>query len=71
MMRAFKSFSAREINKGRPDSTKFAWQRGFHEHVVRDEKDLTAIREYIQNNTLKWEFDEENPARRSGTKGGS
>src|SRR6478735_6448695 len=41
-VRAFKSFSAREINKTRPEREKFAWQRGFHEHVVRDGKDLTA-----------------------------
>ena len=62
-VRAFKSFSAREINKRRPGQEKFAWQRGFHEHVVRDEKELAAIREYIQNNPIKWELDEENPAK--------
>jgi REP element-mobilizing transposase RayT len=66
-VRAFKSFSAREINKTRAAGTKFAWQRGFHEHVARNEKDLAAIREYIQNNPVKWELDEENPARQRAT----
>ena len=28
------------------------WQRGFYEHVIRNEKGLAKIREYIQNNPL-------------------
>jgi putative transposase len=39
------------------------WQRGFYEHVIRNEKDLTRIREYIQNNPLLWHLDAENPSR--------
>jgi putative transposase len=64
LVRAFKSFSAREINKAPTGSRRPLWQRGYHEHVVRGEKDLNAIRGYIQNNPLQWEMDEENPARR-------
>ncbi|MCL4459777.1 MAG: transposase [Chloroflexi bacterium] len=37
------------------------WQRNYYEHVVRNEDDLGKIREYIVNNPLKWEWDEENP----------
>ena len=37
------------------------WQRNYYEHVIRNEKDLRQIREYIVNNPLKWELDEENP----------
>ena len=33
------------------------WQRGYHDHIVRDETDLQNIREYIENNPLKWELD--------------
>ncbi len=33
------------------------WQRSFHDHIVRDERDLTRIREYIQDNPRKWEED--------------
>ena len=33
------------------------WQRSFHDHIVRDESDLTRIREYIQENPRKWEED--------------
>jgi putative transposase len=40
------------------------FQRGFHEHVIRDEEDLYAIRKYIRENPLSWELDKENPNRR-------
>jgi len=39
------------------------WQRGYYEHVVRDEKDLYRIREYIVTNPLRWMLDRENPQR--------
>ena len=39
----------------------FKWQRNYYEHVIRNEKELKKIREYIQNNPLKWELDRENP----------
>jgi len=38
------------------------WQRNYYEHIIRNENELNRIREYIQNNPLKWEFDRENPA---------
>lgn len=37
------------------------WQRNYYEHIIRDEKELCAIREYIQNNPFKWDMDENNP----------
>jgi putative transposase len=40
---------------------KFRWQRNYFEHIIRNEEDLFRIREYIQNNPLQWELDEENP----------
>ena len=33
------------------------WQRNFWEHVVRDEPELSRIREYVQNNPVRWEMD--------------
>ncbi len=35
------------------------WQRNYYEHIIRNEKELNRIREYILNNPLKWELDEE------------
>jgi hypothetical protein len=41
------------------------WQPNYHEHVIRNEKELQRIREYICNNPLRWPSDRENPARQS------
>lgn len=30
------------------------WQRGFHDHIIRGEKDYLKIWEYIENNPAKW-----------------
>jgi REP element-mobilizing transposase RayT len=61
IVRAFKSFSARWINKLQGTPGRPFWQRGDYEHVIRDEKDLRRIREYIYGNPGLWEVDHENP----------
>jgi|GEM_PF-835916 REP element-mobilizing transposase RayT len=33
------------------------WQRGFHDRIIRDERELQQFREYIANNALQWELD--------------
>ena len=38
----------------------FYWQRNYYEHIIRDEKEYNTIRQYIQNNPLNWDADEEN-----------
>ena len=37
------------------------WQRGYYDHIVRNEEDLDRIRQYIINNPLQWTEDTENP----------
>ena len=37
----------------------FGWQRGFYEHVIRNENDLHDVRNYIVCNPVKWNEDEE------------
>lgn len=34
-----------------------AWQRSYHEHVIRNEEDYRQIREYIDTNPAKWAED--------------
>ena len=41
-----------EINRDGP-----LWQRNYHEHVIRSERDLATIREYIVHNPAKWADD--------------
>ena len=36
------------------------WQRSYHDHIIRNEKSLQEIREYIINNPLNWETDKNN-----------
>jgi len=40
------------------------WQRNYYERIIRNERELNAIREYIENNPARWETDDENPNRR-------
>ena len=43
-------------DRSRPVPT-FAWQRSFHEHIIRNEKEFERISEYISTNPLKWTQD--------------
>jgi REP element-mobilizing transposase RayT len=61
IMRIFKSISAIEVNrildrKGQP-----LWQRNYYDRIIRDEKELAAISEYIALNPIRWAEDKENP----------
>ncbi len=33
------------------------WQKSYHDHIIRNEKEYLKIWEYIENNPLKWEED--------------
>jgi REP element-mobilizing transposase RayT len=37
------------------------WQRNYYEHIIRNDLELHAIREYISYNPLGWDNDDENP----------
>ena len=41
----------------------FQWQRNYFEHIIRDDKSLELIREYIATNPERWEYDKENAER--------
>ena len=43
-----------------PAFDKRIWQRNYHERIIRDEAELNAKREYVFNNPLSWDTDEEN-----------
>ena len=57
----FKSVSTRKMNAARGSPGTSVWQRGYYEHVVRNEDELKAIREYILGNPARWNEDENNP----------
>lgn len=62
IVRAFKSFSARRANELNATPGARVWQRNYYEHIIRDERELNLIREYVVNNPLGWDTDPENPA---------
>jgi len=61
IVRGFKSATTKQINQFRNAPGLSVWQRNYYEHIIRNENDLNRIREYIINNPLKWELDDENP----------
>jgi REP element-mobilizing transposase RayT len=57
IVRAFKSFSARQINHIRNTHGVAVWQRSYFDHIIRYDQDFKNIWEYIQTNPLRWEED--------------
>jgi len=39
------------------------WQRNYYEHIIRNERALNAIRQYIMENPRRWQMDREKEAR--------
>lgn len=37
--------------------TSTLWQPRFHDHIIRNERDLNRIREYVQQNPARWQAD--------------
>ena len=54
IIRAFKAGVSRQYGNN-------IWQRGYHDHVIRNSDDLREIREYVANNPIKWDMDMHNP----------
>jgi len=63
IVRAFKARCTHAINKSRNTPGAPVWQRNYYERVIRDERELTAIRQYIADNPAKWAEDENHPSR--------
>jgi putative transposase len=56
----FKSVCTKHIRKSGHEL--FDWHPRFYDHIIRSDKVLKEIREYIFNNPAKWELDRNNPA---------
>lgn len=57
----FKSAATKRINALRRTAGHPVWQRNYYEHVIRDDRDLAAIRDYIAGNPARWLEDEYRP----------
>lgn len=54
LMAGFKSATTKRINSLRGSPGRAVWQSNYHEHVIRNDRELGGIRTYIQNNPLKY-----------------
>jgi len=55
---AYKASVSRWCNKNNQD---FKWQTRYYDHIIRNEKSLNNIRQYIRNNPNNWHRDRNNP----------
>ncbi|MBI5324328.1 MAG: transposase, partial [Ignavibacteriae bacterium] len=60
IIRQFKTFSAKLINKVRNKIGTPVWQRNYYEHIIRNEKEYWKVRQYIKYNPINWDKDEYN-----------
>ena len=66
VMGFFKYESTKRVNEMTGVAGAKVWQRSYYDHVIRDNRSLGAIREYIETNPERWEQDAENPGGRGG-----
>ena len=59
IVRGFKSSSSKQIHI--EGFLSFGWHPNYYEHIIRDGADLDRIREYIIENPLMWNSDENYP----------
>lgn len=62
----FKTMTTNEYIRGVkvgqfPPFDRKLWQRNYYEHIIRNERSLQRIRDYIINNPARWEQDRNHP----------
>ena len=65
IIRGFKTFSAKAINKERGLRGVPVWQRNYYDRIIRNELELDRVRQYIINNPRNWDADKNNQNRSS------
>ncbi|MEI6122150.1 MAG: transposase [Bacteroidota bacterium] len=55
LMGAYKTTVSKQIHLS--GDKHFAWQRSFHDHIIRNHNEYQAISNYINNNPAKWNDD--------------
>ena len=57
----YKYQSTKQINLLTNAPGQMVWQRNYYEHIIRNERELEKIRQYIISNSYNWEKDRNNP----------
>ena len=63
IIRSFKSAATKRINTLRDTPGASVWQRNYYERIIRNERELDAVRRYIIDNPVTWNKDIENAKR--------
>jgi len=58
----FKSAATKHINQLRNNPGTPVWQRNYYERVIRNDRELQSIQQYIVDNPATWHEDENHPA---------
>ena len=61
IVRSFKAAVTCLLNRSIRTIEHPVWQGRYYEHVIRDDNDLSRIRQYIVDNPCRWALDAENP----------
>jgi len=61
IVRSLKSAAAKRIKETHLTSKTPIWQPRYYDQIIRDERELQNIRDYIDNNVLTWAFEKEHP----------
>jgi REP element-mobilizing transposase RayT len=56
----YKAMVTTRINKVRGTTGSKVWQQGYWDRVIRNERELNAIRHYIRENPARWAEDQDN-----------
>jgi putative transposase len=60
IIRSYKGSATNQVHLWVKDSPVKIWQRNYYERIIRNEKELDIIRNYIVNNPENWEKDQDN-----------
>lgn len=58
VIRSYKSECTKQIHQIIDNSELPIWQRNYYEHIIRNERDYWAIKQYIADNDKNWEQDD-------------
>lgn len=64
LVAGYKSTVTKQINILRNMPGADVWQRNYYEHIIRNDRALNAIRAYITDNPVRWEWDTYHPSPR-------
>ena len=57
IVRGFKAAVTKRINEARETLNTPIWQRNYHDRIIRNDRELNAVREYIAFNPHNWSSD--------------